>query len=312
MKVSIVIPVYNAAAHLHRCLDSICRQTFRDFEVVAVDDGSTDGSAGTLDSFAGQLPLKVIRQANQGQSAARNAALAVAQGEYVLMVDADDFIHPQLLEHAVRAADCGQSDFVLFDYRDVRPDQVGAVSDEWARDREPVEGTPIPGPVFEWFVGERRWPTPWQFLFRRSTLSGLRFTPGVIYEDVTFVLSYLAKRDRGVRLVRQLYGYVRVDGSTTHGDDWERRMAGYEAAMRTLHGVLDGRRYRLFMRCDCAGWIRCLWRSVIRLPRSDRRSGLVRAMNGFLARCARDGLVEAGDFNGIWRWRFRWLVLKSR
>lgn len=312
MKVSIVIPVYNAAPYLRRCLASISRQTFRDFEVVAVDDGSTDESAAVLESFAGELPLTVLRQPNGGQSVARNAALAVARGEYVLMVDADDFVHPRLLELAVGTADRGQLDFVMFDALTVSPDQAASAAEAWAHDDSPVEDAGFPGPVFEWFVNGRRWPTPWQFLFRRSTLAGLSFVPGVIYEDVAFVMSYLAGHDRGRRLCARLYGYVRIVGSTTHGDDWERRIVGYETAMRTLHGTLDDRRYRLFVRCDCAGWIRCLWRSVLRLPRSERRAELVRAMNAFLVRCAGDGLIGAADFKGMWRLRFLWTVLRYR
>ena len=121
MKVSVIVPVYNASGYLPRCLNSIGGQSFRDYEVIAVDDGSTDGSAGVLESFAGRLPLRILRQANQGQSVARNAAMAVAQGEYILMVDADDFIHPRLLETAVAAADRGKLDFVLFDSLAVMP-----------------------------------------------------------------------------------------------------------------------------------------------------------------------------------------------
>lgn len=312
MKVSIIIPVYNAAPYLRRCLGSIACQTFRDFEVIAVDDGSTDESGAVLESFAGDLPLTVLRQPNGGQSVARNAALAVARGDYVLMVDADDFIHPRLLELAVGAADRGQLDFVMFDALTVSPEQSGPAAEAWTHDRSPVGEAGFPGPVFDWFVNERRWPTPWQFLFRRSTLAGRNFVPGVIYEDIAFVMSYLADHDRGSRLLARLYGYVRVAGSTTHGDDWERRIVGYETAMRTLRGTLDDRRYRLFVRCDCAGWIRCLWRSVLRLPRSNRRTELVRAMNAFLVRCAADGLIGAGDFKGMWRLRFLWTVLKVR
>ena len=80
MKVSIVIPVYNVSRYLRRCLGSVGRQTFRGFEVIAVDDGSTDDSGRWLDEYEADFPLRRIHQANRGLSEARNAAMAVASG----------------------------------------------------------------------------------------------------------------------------------------------------------------------------------------------------------------------------------------
>lgn len=306
MRVSVVIPVYNAADVLRRCLGSIAEQTFRDFEVIAVDDGSTDGSGELLERAAETLPrLRVIRQRNQGQSVARNVALAEARGEYVLMVDADDFVHPRLLELAVGLADRKGLDFVLFDHRKARPDECDAVRDAWRSEAPAAEAGEIAGDAFEWFVRSRRWPMPWQFLFRRSSLAGLSFSPGVIYEDVPFVFTYLAGHSRGAHLGNRLYCYVRTEGSTTHADNWQRRIAGHEAGMRTLAATLEPRQYRLYVTFGCSGWIRCLWREILRLPRSSARTAALAEMRRFLARSAADGLLRARDFRGIiWRLRF--------
>lgn len=312
MKVSVIIPVYNAVAHLDGCLASVCSQTFADFEVIAVDDGSTDGSGALLDERAGRCPnLKVIHQRNQGQSVARNAALAAATGEYVLMVDADDVIHPRLMEFAVSAAERACCDFVLFDHRDVLPSEAEALRRAWAADESAAEEEPIPATAFEWFVESRRWPTPWQFLYRRDRLDGLTFIPGVIYEDVPFVLTFLSRHGRGVRLRKELYGYVRHEGSTTHADNWERRLVGYETGMRALRAALDDRRYRLYVRGGCANWLRCLWRSIRRFP-AETRVAAERTMQRFLARCAGDGLLRAADFRGFWKVRFLLAVRKGR
>lgn len=311
MKVSIIVPVYNAGSHLVRCLDSIWRQTYVDFEVIAVNDGSTDESGALLNEMSGQRRnLKVIHQSNGGQSVARNAALAAAQGEYVLMVDADDIIHPRLLELAVAAADRAGCDFVLFDHREILPADVGDRLAEWAADSCAADGSPIPGPAFEWFVESRRSPTPWQFLFRRSRLDGLTFIPGIIYEDVPFVLTFLSRHGRGVWLCKELYGYVQHGGSTTHSDDWKRRFDGYEAGMRSLRAVLDDRRYRLYVKFGCADWLRCLWRAVLRSPTAGPAAadGIRRS----LVRCAEDGLICASDFKGFWKVRFLVAVLRER
>lgn len=101
--VTVCLPVYNVAPWLRRCLESIRGQTFRDFAVIAVDDGSTDESPAILREFAAQLPMRVIRQENQGLSAARNCALSLVRSEYVCFVDSDDFLAPTYLEELLTA-----------------------------------------------------------------------------------------------------------------------------------------------------------------------------------------------------------------
>lgn len=311
MKVSVVIPVYNAFNGLSRCLGSLSAQTFRDFEVIAVDDGSTDGSGDVLEAAVQQLPLRVIRQPNQGQSVARNAALSLAQGDYVLMLDADDFIHPQTLELAVRAADRDNLDFVLFDYRNVTAANCAALDTAWRSDRVSATAERIDGRTFEWFLGLRRSPTPWQFLFRRATLVGLTFVPGAIYEDVPFVLTYLNRCAHGGHLHAELYAYVRSANSTTHADNWLRRIAGYEMGLRELRRELDDRRFRLYVKEGCARWLRRFWHAVRELP-AVRRAPIEREFRRFLVRCHRDGLLRATDFSGFWKVRFLLAVWRER
>jgi len=97
--VTVVVPVYNAAKYLPDVLDSLLSQTFQDFEIVAVDDGSTDGSGDILERYAARDPrMRVLRQQNAGSGAARNNALTVARGRYIAQQDADDISAPARLE----------------------------------------------------------------------------------------------------------------------------------------------------------------------------------------------------------------------
>lgn len=97
--ISIVVPVYNVAAYLPACLDSLVAQTFSDFEVIVVNDGSTDGSAAILASYAQQCPqLRILTQTNQGVAAARKAGIAQSRGETVCLVDSDDVLDSHYLE----------------------------------------------------------------------------------------------------------------------------------------------------------------------------------------------------------------------
>ena len=296
MKVSIVIPVYNVAQYLTRCLDSVGRQTFRDFEVVAVDDGSTDGSGEILDAYAANFPLRRIHQANGGASRARNVGLAAVLGEYVMFVDADDIVHPHLLEWAVEAI--GDHDYVAYDYRTVPLDAADALVGEWQADgnvRPEAVSLTVPG--FDWFVGARRVPGPCQFLFRRETLESAPFATDIaIYEDVPFVLGYLARKLRGTWLRRQLYGYVTMKVSQSHHSPFEKRMAGVEAGMRLLRGKLDDRQWRLHVRNNCSHWIVDLWREVRSCPPGNERTCLSRALASLVSRLRADGLIRWRDF----------------
>ena len=93
MKLSIVIPVYQVAATLSRCVESVLAQSFSDYEMILIDDGSTDGSSKICDDYAEtDHRVKVIHQQNAGLSAARNAGLRVAKGAYITFIDSDDFI----------------------------------------------------------------------------------------------------------------------------------------------------------------------------------------------------------------------------
>jgi glycosyltransferase involved in cell wall biosynthesis len=104
MRVSVVVPLYNKAPYVGRCLRSVSAQTYRDFETIVVDDGSTDGGDRMLDAFSAP-GLRVVRQANAGPGAARNRGIRESRGEYVAFLDADDEWLPEFLASSVRALD---------------------------------------------------------------------------------------------------------------------------------------------------------------------------------------------------------------
>ena len=115
--ISVIIPAYNAAGYLERCLGSLRDQTFEDWEAVCVDDGSTDGTGALLDAFAAGDPrIRVIHKANEGVSVARNTGVSQAEGRYLLFVDSDDFLHPRTMEITFSLAERDGSDLVCFTY----------------------------------------------------------------------------------------------------------------------------------------------------------------------------------------------------
>ena len=117
IKFSIIIPVYNVEKFLPECLDSIIAQTFSDFEVICMNDGSTDNSLEILQKYANKdSRFKVISQENQGQGIARNKAIDIAQGRYLLFVDPDDFIEPNTLEKIYEKFQQTDVDIIQFNF----------------------------------------------------------------------------------------------------------------------------------------------------------------------------------------------------
>lgn len=114
MKISVIIPVYNAGKFIRKCLDSIVSQTFPEFEVICIDDGSTDDSSPILSEYASQYKnITVIRQKNMGQGPTRNRGVGLAVGKYIKFVDADDYLHPNALQILYETAEKTKVDIVV-------------------------------------------------------------------------------------------------------------------------------------------------------------------------------------------------------
>ncbi|MBO6248600.1 MAG: glycosyltransferase, partial [Bacteroidales bacterium] len=115
--ISVIIPVFNGESYLRSCLESVLSQTLADFEAIVVDDGSTDGSSRICDEFSARDDrIRVIHQFNQGVSAARNAGLELATGQYIFFIDGDDTIVPETLESLYDAASDGDYDIAASGY----------------------------------------------------------------------------------------------------------------------------------------------------------------------------------------------------
>ena len=97
-EVSVIVPVYNMEEYLPRCIESILAQTYRDFELILVDDGSSDNSGNMCDEYAlKDNRIKSVHKENDGVSSARNCGLQVAEGKYILFIDSDDFVDPSYI-----------------------------------------------------------------------------------------------------------------------------------------------------------------------------------------------------------------------
>ena len=124
IKVSLIIPVYNTGEKLHRCLDSILAQSYQDYECIVVDDGSTDDSSTIIDEYAiRDARLKVVHKENGGVSSARNYGLNIANGEWLVFIDSDDFLMPDHIASLMDAA-TDDVDLVMTGFRFLHPDKT--------------------------------------------------------------------------------------------------------------------------------------------------------------------------------------------
>ena len=122
--ISVIVPFYNIEQYVSYCLDSILAQTFRDFELICINDGSKDGTRELLDAYAEKdSRVKVIHQENQGVSAARNNGLQLAAGKYIAFIDGDDAVTPEYLEILYSEAEKSGADFAFCDYAKTEADQ---------------------------------------------------------------------------------------------------------------------------------------------------------------------------------------------
>ncbi|MBR5282462.1 MAG: glycosyltransferase [Alistipes sp.] len=126
--ISIIVPVYNTEKYLDRCIQSILAQTYTDFELLLVDDGSTDSSGAICDKYAAEdSRVKVFHKENGGVSSARNFGLDKARGEWIGWVDSDDYIAPNMYKHLLNAAITENADIAYCDYADIDGDLISKI-----------------------------------------------------------------------------------------------------------------------------------------------------------------------------------------
>ena len=224
MKLSIIVPIYNVAPYLRKCVDSLLAQDISDYEIILVDDGSTDNSGAIADELvddfclsplASRLEMRVIHQANAGLSAARNTGIAVAQGQYMLCVDSDDYLQPNTLGTLLEQAERDNLDVLRFRYQNVKESGEVFVPHEGMKtDYNDYSSVPTDGLTF---LNERMWVQCYvvQFLVRREIVLQEQFTPGIYFEDTDWTPRMLLRTKRVASTDLVVYNYLWREGSIT-------------------------------------------------------------------------------------------------
>ena len=213
--VSLVIPVYNTDKYLETCLKSIINQTYKNIEIIVIDDGSTDFSAAICDVYRDKdSRIQVIHQPNQGIGASRNHGLDCVHGDYMLFVDSDDYIETTLVEKAVACLQKEKYDVIFFGYDEITNHGIknSVMNFDTSFDIRTIQ---------EYVLVDRITNFLWNKMYRSELWEKLRFPVGFQYEDL-FIHPSLFLRVRTFTIVPDiLYHYNRLNDSSITGKNNE-------------------------------------------------------------------------------------------
>ena len=236
---SIIVPVYDVERYLPKCIDSILAQTFTDFELILVEDGSPDNCPALCDAAAAKdARIRVIHQKNRGLSAARNAGLDAARGEWIGFVDSDDYIAPEMYEALYKAVQSTGADLALCDYAEV--DETGAPCPKM---HVSLSGTELTGRELLKKASGLMVQLAWNKLYRRAIFAQLRYPEGKLNEDLFLIPDVCLQIQKAVVVQKELYYYVQRGNSIMGKSKTLRHYDGAQAAQRYWEYLVENGAY---------------------------------------------------------------------
>ena len=243
-RVSVIMPVYNVAQYLPQCLDSLLEQTMGAFELICVDDGSTDNSPAILKEYAQRdSRLRILRQQNRGGGAARNLGMDNAQGEYLIFLDSDDFFRSDLLERTLGRAEETGADIVLFGAKkyDTKTGRIEGrgmyLREDLLPEKEVFSRRDAPRTLLQLTAA-----APWVRLYRRSFVeaAGLRYQEIANTNDYFFGMCSLALAER-IAVVHEALTFYRINNSNSTQGRREKNTACIFTAVEGVYEELNRR-----------------------------------------------------------------------
>lgn len=219
MKYSFIIPVYNVEVYLSKCLDSLLAQTYKDFEIILIDDGSTDSSGIIADRYAQRYSeiIHVEHQQNTGQGGARNKGILMAQGTYLIMVDSDDYVSEKMLETVDTYLLKYNDDILIYNFIMEEEDGTQIVQQLHAG-KTYISISP------KEYIFEA--PAPWNKVIRASLFkeTDIRFPERIFYEDLATSPCLAIYANHIGAIKDTLYFYRQRESSTMHSNDTQRML----------------------------------------------------------------------------------------
>jgi glycosyltransferase involved in cell wall biosynthesis len=204
-KISVIIPAYNVLPYIRKSLDSVVNQTYKNLEIILIDDGSTDGTGAICDEYAQKdSRITVIHQQNAGLSAARNVGIERSEGEWIAFLDSDDWVEPQMYEILLKVAQENDADISTCKSRKC---YLGE-NEPLAQDDGQVTVLTTDDIIAGLRTQEKVRFEVWNKLWRRSLIDNVRFKVGQIYEDVYFDRTLFFKANKMVFINTTLHNYL--------------------------------------------------------------------------------------------------------
>jgi glycosyltransferase involved in cell wall biosynthesis len=215
-EISVIVPVYNVEKYLEKCIDSILSQTFKDFEVILVDDGSKDRCGIICDKYESlDNRVKVIHKTNGGLSSARNSGLEIASGEYVVFVDSDDWIDKNMYQELYNEAKKHNADIVQCKFIKAKDENVSIYNNE-SNEAEVIRNLEALCNLYNEKCIET--VVTWNKLYRRYLFNDIVFPNGKIHEDQFTTYKLLYKANKVVLVDKEFYYYRQTPNSIMNSD----------------------------------------------------------------------------------------------
>lgn len=280
-KISVIIPAYNTGSYIQQCIASILSSSAA-IEVIVIDDGSSDNTVAILTELAASdSRLQVVCQPNQGPSAARNNGLRLAQGEYIMFVDSDDYLNANAIDSLVGKITASEPDLLVFDAEVTHDVECDIAFDYQWKISEPSKGdlSLATQDFLSMVVSSGRFfVSPWLYVVRHSILSEnkLKFPTGIFYEDETFTPLLFSVTQR-VMITPTPYYIRRVRaGSTMTTANKDRIIKGYSAAVKSLtlaaHSRGNDDPISKFLRWKASSQLSALMNLIRALPQPKKLS----------------------------------------
>lgn len=224
--ISVVVPVYKAEDYLNRCIDSILSQTYRNIELILINDGSPDNCPSICDAYAIEHSrIKVIHKENEGVSVARNKGIEIAKGKYIAFVDSDDYIHPGYLNALMFMLSNSEAQISICAYKKVFDSEINEIN--VSNDFEIISDLT----AMDMLLNDQSKCTPWGKLYNINLFKDVRFPEGKIMEDM-FVMPKLFSKAKVIALNSQeLYYYNQEGLSITRSSFNYKKLDIVEAAL---------------------------------------------------------------------------------
>lgn len=231
--ISVIVPFYNIEDCVDYCVLSLLAQEYQDYELLLVDDGSTDRTSEYLEKYTDNPLVRVIHKSNGGLSDARNVGVREAKGKYITFVDGDDFVSPYYLSSLVNAMDSAQNRIVVGHFL-TKPysERLTFNKTVWKR---PGGRNITKHQIINLILYDKIQPSAWAKLAPRAFYEQVQFPLGVRYEEIRTIIKYINQADEFIELSDPIYGYVMRYGSITWSSKASAvQMQEYATAINTI------------------------------------------------------------------------------